>query len=227
MAINDLPGGELDRLYGVWTPRAPRDVAALFEGYTGAWWIAGGWAIEAFTGVHREHRDIDPSVLREQLPLLRRHLAGRFDLWSASSGALGPVLSDHRPDAPADEVLLPGSGQVWLRKSARDDWEYDVLLSPGSVEEWIYRRDPSLRLPLREALWEHEGVRYLQPEIQLLYKAKARRPRDDADFRSTLPHLDARRRSWLRAALVKTLSSTDHPWIGALGSVNDTSVRIR
>jgi hypothetical protein len=217
MGIDDLRGSELDRLYGAWTPRAPRDVAALLEGYSGVWWIAGGWAIEAFTGVHREHRDIDPGVLREQLPLLRRHLTGRFDLWSASSGALKPVPPDDRPDASADDVLLPGSGQVWLRKSARDLWEFDVLLSPGSVDEWIYRRDPSLRLPLREALWEHEGVRYLQPEIQLLYKAKARRPQDEADFRTTLPLLDARRRSWLHEGIAKTLLSPDHPWLGALG----------
>jgi len=217
MVIDDLPECELDRLYGAWTPRTPRDVATLFEGYPGAWWIAGGWAIEAFTGTHREHRDIDPSVLRDELPLLRQHLAGRFDLWSASSGALRPVDPDERPDAPADDVLLPGSGQVWLRKSASDAWEYDVLLSAGSVDEWIYRREPSLRLPLNQALWEQDGVRYLQPEIQLLYKAKARRLKDDADFRAALPLLDARRRAWLREALVATLPSTDHPWIDVLG----------
>ena len=91
------------------------------------------------------------------------------------------------------------------------------MLSPGSSDEWIYRGDPSLRLALSAALWKHDGVLYLQPEIQLLYKAKARRAQDDADFRTTLPYLDARRRSWLREALVKTLPATDHPWVAALG----------
>jgi hypothetical protein len=28
------------------------------------WWVAGGWAVEAFTGVARSHEDIDLSVLR-------------------------------------------------------------------------------------------------------------------------------------------------------------------
>lgn len=207
---------ELDRVYGAWVPRTPSDVARVFAGYTGAWWIAGGWALEAFTGVAREHRDIDPSVLREQLPLLRRHFAGRFELWSAAAGALRPLLADDRAEGAADEVLLPGCGQLWLRQSARDAWEYDVLLSPGNANEWIYRRDPALRLPLSAALWERDGVRYLQPEIQLLYKAKARRAMDDADFRATLPFLDARRRSWLREALRKTLPAADHPWARAL-----------
>ena len=217
MGVTDRLGSELDRLYGVWAPRTPKDVALQFAGYTGVWWIAGGWAIEAFTGAQREHGDIDPSVLREQLPLLRRHFAGRFELWSAAAGALRPMHPDDGPDASADEVLPPGCGQLWLRRSARDAWEYDVLLSPGSSDEWIYRRDPSLRLPLSTALWEHDGVLYLQPEIQLLYKAKARRAQDDADFRTTLPYLDARRRTWLREALVKTLPATHHPWAGALG----------
>ncbi|HEX2672110.1 MAG TPA: hypothetical protein VHM25_14615 [Polyangiaceae bacterium] len=216
MAIDDLSESELDRLYGAWTSRTPRDVATLFEGYPGVWWIAGGWAIEAFTGTRREHRDIDPNVLRDELHVLRRHLAGRFDLWSASSGALRPVHPNDQPDAPADAVLLPGCSQVWLRKSSDDAWEYDVLLSPGSRDEWVYRREPALRLPLNEALWEQEGVRYLQPEIQLLYKAKARRPKDDADFRAALPLLDERRKAWLREALLATLPATDHPWIGAL-----------
>jgi len=113
-------------------------------------------------------------------------------------------------------VLLAGSGQLWLRKSASSLWEYDVLLSPGTADEWIYKRDPTLRLPMAEALWERDGVRYIQPEIQLLYKAKSPRPKDEADFLTTLPHLDGRRRAWLREALRKT-SPPSHPWLNALG----------
>ena len=207
--------GELERLYGCWAARVPQDVLTVFAGYTGVWWLAGGWALEAFTGIRREHGDIDPSALRGQLPELRRHFAGRFDLWSAAAGALRPLLPADRPEGSADDVLLPGSGQLWLRRSAAHAWEYDVLLSPGSAQEWIYKRDPSLRLPLTDALWERDGVRYLQPEIQLLYKAKGRREKDEADFRATLPHLDRPRRTWLREALLKT-STARHPWLAAL-----------
>ena len=77
MGVNDLSNEDFERLYGPWVPRTPSDVAALLADYPGIWWIAGGWAIEAFTGVRREHEDTDVSVLRRELPLLRRHLAGR------------------------------------------------------------------------------------------------------------------------------------------------------
>ncbi|REJ07860.1 hypothetical protein DY023_02530 [Microbacterium bovistercoris] len=195
---------EFARLYGAWESRTPEDVRELFAGYPGVWWIAGGWALQAFTGVEREHEDIDPGILRGELPLLRAHVAGRLDLWGASSGALKPVTSDDPDD------LLEGCGQVWARRGAADPWEYDILLGPGTVEEWRYKRDETVRMPMGEAVWEREGIRYLQPEIQLLYKAKGLRPKDEADFVTTLPFLDARRRGWLRESLERTLPG--HPW---------------
>lgn len=214
MGVNDLDVQDFERLYGRWARRTPDDVAALLADYPGVWWIAGGWALQAFTGVEREHDDIDPSVLRDDLALLRRHLAGRLDVWTATDGALRPLLPDDAPDAHPDDVLPEGCGQVWTRQHAAAPWELDVLLSPGSADEWVYKRDASLRMPLREALWERDGVRYLQPEIQLLHKAKAARPKDLLDLDSTLPHLGPRRRAWLAEALERTLPA--HPWIARL-----------
>lgn len=211
MGVNDLDRTAFENLYGRWAQRTPADVAELFSGYPGTWWIAGGWALEAFTGQARGHDDIDPSVLRVELPMLREHLAGRLHLWTATRGALAPLLPDDDPDGAAADVLPDDCGQVWTRRSAFDPWEYDVLLSPGKPGEWIYRRDESIRLPMAAALWRHNGVPYLQPEIQLLYKASALRPKDQADFAATLPHLDERRRRWLHDALLKT-TDPQHPW---------------
>ena len=205
---------EFIALYGAWAPRTPRDVAALLADYPGTWWIAGGWALQAFSGVERYHDDIDPAVLSAELPLLRRHLAGRLHAWTASSGALKPLLPTDRPDAPADEILPDGCNQLWTRVNAASPWEYDILLSPGTAEEWVYRRDPALRMPMAAALWERDGIRYLQPEIQLLYKAKGLRAKDQTDFAATLPHLGAGRRAWLRDALERTLPN--HPWLARL-----------
>lgn len=200
--------------YGAWAPRTPDDVAVLFDGYPSLWWIAGGWALEAYTGVSRAHDDIDPSILRTDLPVLRRHLAGRLHLWSAYSGALKPLHEDDRPDAPAEDVLPDGTGQLWARPDAAHPWEYDILLSPGDDTEWVYKRDATIRMPMGDALWERDGIRYLQPEIQLLMKAKGLRPKDEADFTTTSPRLDRERRAWLRAALERTIPA--HPWITML-----------
>lgn len=199
---------EFRRLYGEWLPRTPTDARALFDGYPGTWWIAGGWALQAFTGVVRDHEDVDPGILLAELPLIRAHVRGRFDLWGASSGALKPVLSDD----PAD--MLEGTAGMWVRPSAADPWEYDILLSPGTPDEWQYKRDPRIRMPMGDALWERDGIRYLQPEIQLLYKAKGLREKDQIDFDATLPFLDEDRRRWLADGLRQTLPG--HPWLRGL-----------
>jgi hypothetical protein len=110
----------------------------------------------------------------------------------------------------------PGRAIAWLwsRRSAADPWEYDILLGPGDPDEWQYKRDTGIRMPRLEALWERDGIRYLQPEIQLLYKAKGLREKDQADFDATLPFLDDRRRSWLADALERTIPA--HPWTPSL-----------
>lgn len=214
MGLNELDEATFAALYGSWANRTPNDVATLLSGYPGIWWIAGGWALEAFTGITRRHDDIDPCVLRCDLPSLRKHLVSWLHLWTATRGALAPLLPDDDPDGSAEQVLPEGCGQLWARRSARDPWEYDVLLAPGSPDEWVYKRDPSIRMPMTRALWQDGAIAYLQPEIQLLYKAPGLRNKDRADFAATLPHLDQDRRSWLRDALLKT--TPDHPWIDAL-----------
>lgn len=214
VGVNELAEDEFQRLYGPWARRTPTDAAALFDGYPGIWWVAGGWALEAFTGVSRPHEDLDASVLRSDLTSLRRHLAGRLDVWTAAAGSLRPLLPDdaHNANAHADpdDVLPTGCGQLWTRRAATEPWEYDILLAPGTSSEWVYKRDQSVRMPMAQALWERDGIRYLQPEIQLLYKAQGLRPKDDLDFDTTLPRLERPRRDWLRDALQRTLP--DHPW---------------
>ncbi|ACV06052.1 hypothetical protein I6I18_02825 [Kytococcus sedentarius] len=202
---------ELLAWYGDWTRRAPRDIAALFEGYGGSWWVAGGWAIQAFSGVERAHGDIDPSALAAELPALRRHLSAQgYHAWCAVGGALHPLLPEASPDG-GPEVLPAGCGQLWLRRDAQSPWEYDLLLSPGTPEEWVYKRDDRIRVPVTDALWERDGVRYLQPHLQLLLKAPGDRPKDRADLAACLPRLSGAQRRWLRDALA--LAHPDHPWL--------------
>jgi hypothetical protein len=57
-------------------------------------------------------------------------------------------------------------------------------------------------------------VRVLAPELVLLYKSKAPRPDDEADFRAARPLLDAEARAWLRAALLA--AAPGHAWAAAL-----------
>jgi hypothetical protein len=207
-----LDGDEADRIYGPWRPRTPVDVAELFAGYEGRWWIAGGWAIEAFSGVKRDHGDIDPSIPRSDLPLLRRHLAGRIDLWAADQETLRVLLPE---DIGEDDDLLPDSCEaVRARNSGGDPWEYDITLMTTVGDRWIFKRDARTTLLLDEIVWAQDGISYLRPEIQLLHKAAGLRPKDQADFDAAWPVLDPKSRQWLRDAIRRT--HPGHPWLSAM-----------
>ncbi|MBO3166984.1 hypothetical protein GZ206_01775 [Dermatophilus congolensis] len=212
-------------LYGPWVSRSPGDVAELFRGYLGSWWISGGWAVEAFTGVSRKHVDLDVYVLRSQLKSLRVQLSGRQHVWAVSpGGALYPIAPEKNPEGSAEEVLPEGTRDVWTRRNGRQPWEFDIALSESSQEEWVYQHDGSVRRPMSEALWEKDGVFYVQPEMAFLSKARTMTPRDVSDFEVVLPLLSDDRRAWLRGAIESTLG--DHPWLAPLAeSAGDEAVR--
>ena len=84
----------------------------------------------------------------------------------------------------------------------------DVTIGEGSEESWAYRRVPSVRVPWEVAvLRTAEGIPYLAPELQLLYKSAARRPKDEVDAAEVIPHLGTRQRE-----LLSRLLPPDHPW---------------
>ena len=58
------------------------------------------------------------------------------------------------------------------------------------------------------------GVPHGRPETVLLFKAKAVRPKDEADLAAVLPRLDPEARRWLAAALA--LVQPGHPWLAAV-----------
>jgi hypothetical protein len=59
-----------------------------------------------------------------------------------------------------------------------------------------------------------EGIPYLRPEGVLLYKAKAARPKDQADFRACSPLMEPAARMWLKDALAQ--AHPDHAWLDEL-----------
>ena len=206
--VGGMDHDETVRLYGPWRHRTVPDVVDLFRGYCGRWWIAGGWAIEAFTGKQRVHGDIDPSIPSADVPLLCKHLHGRLDVWAAHKGTLRPLVFE------ADSIPKACSN-LWLRVSGAAPWEFDVTLMNTTAEQWTYKRDPRVRLPFADILWQRDGVSYLLPEIQLLYKAPGLRPQDQRDFDASLPLLDETARRWLRTAM--ETAHPGHPWIAELG----------
>lgn len=201
----DLPAEELafQRLYGPWEAFDPGQARQVFEPVGIRWWIAGGYAVEAFTGVHREHEDVDVSIFRRDVPALRKALHGRFHLWSAGQGALRPV-GDRFPE-PAEDA-----DQIWLREHALAPWRVDVVLNPDEDGQWVSRRDPSFVAPLDDVTFESAGIRYLRPEIALAFKAKLARPKDEQDFAAAVPLMSSASRAWLADYLARI--EPEHSW---------------
>jgi hypothetical protein len=199
LAAEDLA---FQRLYGPWEPFTLTEARDLFEPLGISWWIAGGYAVEAFTGVPRAHEDIDVSIFRRDIPALRTGLEGRLHIWSAGNG-LRPV-NDDNPEP------RPEADQVWLRAHALSPWRADVLLNPDLDGRWVSRRDPTYHAPLDDVTWRRDGIRFLRPEIALAFKAKLARPKDEHDLAVALPLLDAAARAWLADYLARC--EPEHPW---------------
>lgn len=202
--MTDEEEREFQRLWGPWAVPTPAEAASLLDGFTRPWWISGGWAIEAFTGVERPRKDVDVTHFRRDVSCLREHFRGRYDLWAAGSGTLRP-LDDRRPRPPS------WSEQVWVREHALAPWILDVQLNPGSVRRWIFKRERTVIGTLDDATWiGSDGLRYLRPELVLAHKARHARTLDDADLSAALPLLDASARAWLRDYVMR--ENPTHRW---------------
>ncbi len=195
------------RWYGAWAPLTPEEVARLLEGLPAPWWIVGGWAVDAFTGIAREHEDVDVGFFRADLPALLDRLSPDLCVWSNLSGTLRPLRK-------ADD-LLDGARQLWVRRDGDSPWVMDLAMTPHEGETWISPRDDRVRLPIDEATFTApSGIRYLRPELVLFMKARWARSKDDADLATILPSLGPSARGRLREWL--DLVHPGHRWLDVI-----------
>lgn len=186
-----------------WDPLHPGELAGLLGELTCFWWLAGGWALELYTGQQlRSHADTDIEIPREALPKLRRVLPG-WDLQLAHDGRLTPWDGLSQVEPPISDI--------WCRPVAGEPWRLQVMLATVRGGRWHYRRDERISRPLAEVTIPGPfGLRLLAPEIQLLYKSRNPRPKDEADFIAVVDYLEPERRAWL--AEVFDIIYDRHPW---------------
>jgi hypothetical protein len=186
---------------GPWQPLGVDEVVRIFDGFPARWWISGGHALELHLGRSwRSHEDTDVSVLRQDSAALRELLVG-WDIHVAAAGRLSPA---------AGSTVLTGASQnnLWCRVAPDQPWCLDVTIGDGDEECWIYRRDPAVRVRWDEAVLSSDrGIPYLAPELQLLFKSKEFRAKDDLDAHEVIPVLTGERRRRLHDLL-----PDDHPW---------------
>lgn len=190
-----------------WEAWRPEEVAERLAALAAPWCVAAGWALDLFLGEQRrEHEDLEIAVPRERFDEVARELAG-FDLFVPGEP---PGLV-----RPSSEAALAATHQTWVRERETGLWRLDVFREPSDGETWICRRDERIRLPYAELIERTAGgIPYVRPEVVLLFKAKATRPKDEADLDSVLPSLAGEQRRWLAEAL--GLVHPGHPWLARL-----------
>jgi len=200
--------------WGSWNPLSPQDGAILLSSLTVPWWISGGWALDLYMGRQtRDHADLDVQFLRRDQQVVRAAFAG----WDVQAALPHPRAEDwpfqewrHGDDLDAR------IHDIWCRPSPGEPWRVQLMLADSEGDEWLFRRDQRIRRRVATiGCWSEDGLPYLAPEIQLLYKATAfPRAKDEADFAQVAPHLAPERRQWLRVSLA--LVHPGHPWATAL-----------
>jgi len=199
------PGGELIDDDVPWEPWTPEEVALRLANVSTRWYVVAGWALDLFRDrVTRPHEDIEIGVPVESFGTIRSALSSyEFDV--VGSGRRWPL------EDPAFDTHF----QTWVRDAESGVYHLDVFRDPHDGDEWICRRDSSIRMPYDQVIrFTDDAIPYMSPEIVLLFKAKATREKDQRDFDDVLPLLDQRQTIWLRASL--ELLHPGHPWLAKL-----------
>lgn len=191
----------------LWEPWSPSELALRLASISRPWCVVGGWAIDLWLGQQtRPHGDLEITVLRNDFEAFRRALHD-LDLYAAKDGVLTLLPVGEPPGADIQ--------QVWCFDPVSQVWRVDVMIEPGSLHEWVYKRDHTVRfLRAQMVLRNGHGIPYLKPSAALLFKARHERTKDNDDFFRTLPTLTHEERSWLKLHLLK-LHPT-HQWIAQL-----------
>ena len=190
---------------------APGEAALALEGVAAPWAVAGGWALDLWLGNQtREHEDLEiavPAMFFSEIQARLEQLGLRvFDIVD------GQVIALETGETPHSRMH-----QTWVMDPAVNGWRMDIFREPGDARTWVYRRTGELSAPRAWATGRTDsGVPYVAPQIVLLFKAKAKRDKDEADFSMAAPRLASGARIWLANAL--RVIHPDHPWIDHLAA---------
>ena len=190
-----------------WRAWRPEEAAQRLEGLDAPWCVAAGWAIDLFVGYERrEHEDIEIAAPAGAFPAIQS-LLDDLDFYAVGGGEV-----DALTESPG---RLAETHQTWGLDQAAFEWRIDVFREPSSGGEWICRRSAQIHLPYDQLIERTaDGIPYVRPEVAMLFKAKAARPKDEEDLRDVLPLLDASRRALLHDWIA--LVHPGHAWLERL-----------
>jgi hypothetical protein len=185
----------------------PVQISAIMRDFKPSWFIAGGWAIDLFLGKEtRAHQDIEIAIFRKDQTALHDY----FDGWLLQKIVNGKQVVWDR----GERLILPTHEISCFNETVQPP-QIEILLNESTETEWLYRRNQKIRRSLfKIQLESSSGVKFLCPEVVLLYKSKNPRAKDKQDFQAVVKHLDAEQREWLKDAI--QMCDREHLWLRSL-----------
>ena len=189
--------------YSQWQPLSVQELTQLFANAPFMWGLAGGYAVEHFVGKRvRDHGDIDVIVYRDQQLDVQRWLSD-WHLYAADPpGSLRPWAES--------EYLPYGIHDIWGHASAQP-WQLQIMLTESEGDRWFSRRSKLIGGQRGDLIVSYRRVPCIRIEVQLLYKAKNSRSKDELDFEACLPLMSAEAKRWLETGL-EVLHPEGHRW---------------
>jgi len=193
-----------------WVPVTVSEVCEIFSAVPVKWGIAGGWALDLYMGKQsRTHDDIDVILFREEQLTAFAYLSKDWILYKAENGKL---------NLWEDGEFLPSTNDIWVSRNDDSPWAFQIMLVDKEHDSWIYKRETSIRREWKDIFsTTGEGISYLKPEIQLLYKGGSSkiREKDQKDFLNVWPALMPQAKEWLISSL-NIQFPNGHAWIDSI-----------
>lgn len=153
------------------------------------WFLAGGHALDEYLKYRiREHEDIDILIDIKNVYKILDYF-NNYQIYIARNGKL--------IDVEGVDILIPDS--LWIAEDKTSPFFLEVMFFESIDGEWIYKRNRDIRRSLDSIYFISNGIKVIQPEIQLLYKMNSSQVRDKdlLDYKAVYPKLSDDQREWL------------------------------
>ena len=197
--------------------------------------FCGGYAIELFLDMPvRKHGDIDISAFWEERDKIILFMQSKgWSVYELCGGGKAHYITEISCQIKAKRNIFCTTSDceiVSLTLLAEPDMfivEFDhmgqdklsfieFLFDNKESNRFLYGRNHDISLPLAQVFFTRGGVKYLAPEMVLLYKStNTEREGYQLDYDMTVSKISAEQKTWLRNALAIT-NPNGHKWLREL-----------
>jgi len=196
------------------------------------WVVSGGWAIDMHLNrVTRERCDLDISVpFSDRLKCIEFFLREGWRIEGKFGGGFKTLrkVSDYHdnilyfwsfPEGAnfvSEYVDNDGNRRIAYNRDSQNELDYiEVFFDVIKDGYFIFRKDSRVKRHQEKAILERDRVRYLAPEVVLLFKSNRLSEKNFLDFNAVVDSLDEDASLWLTEAL-SLMYENSHSWLEQL-----------